>query len=115
MSFGPSKWNEAKQPQSDALVVCVFDRSGSMGTAKKDPVRLQTFWIETWRQPRHHEGPKHWSIVHDVQTVEVDTKTFFTLRTEAAPNREGSTASAPFDRFRPLSRPHPILGFSHWC
>jgi uncharacterized protein len=72
-------WNEVKKPQSNAAIVYMMDVSGSMGDEQKELVRLEAFWIDTWLR-RNYEGIESRYIVHDVRAVEVDKKTFFSIR-----------------------------------
>ena len=72
-------WSEVKKPQSNAAIVYMMDVSGSMGQEQKDLVRLQAFWIDTWLR-RNYEGIESRYIVHDVRAMEVDKRTFFSMK-----------------------------------
>ncbi len=53
-----------------------MDVSGSMGSAQKDIVRVESFWIDTWLR-RNYDGLESRYIIHDSQAKEVDRYTFF--------------------------------------
>lgn len=72
-------WRAVTQPQSAAVVVYIMDVSGSMGSAQKEIVRLETFWIDTWLRHQYRNVTTRF-IIHDAAAREVDRDTFFRTR-----------------------------------
>jgi len=93
-------WNEVKKPQSNAAIVYMMDVSGSMGDEQKELVRLEAFWIDTWLR-RNYEGIESRYIVHDVRAMEVDKKTFFSVKEDG-----GTRISSALQCCRELQKSH---------
>lgn len=72
-------WKDVKRPQARALIVYIMDVSGSMGSAQKEVVRLESFWIDTWIRSQYH-GVEVRYIIHDAVAREVDKEIFFHTR-----------------------------------
>ena len=88
-------WNEVRKPRSNAAIIYIVDVSGLMGEEKKELVRLQAFWIDTWLR-RNYEGIESRYIVHDVVANEVDRATFFSGREDGG-TRISSAIQAAID------------------
>jgi len=70
-------WNEVKKPYSQAVVLCMMDTSGSMGSFEKDVARTTFFWISRFlRQNYHHVEIVF--IAHHTQAKIVSEEHFFT-------------------------------------
>lgn len=70
-------WSEIKKPYSQAVVLCMMDTSGSMGSFEKDIARTTFFWIARFLRKNYH----HVEIVfiaHHTQAKIVSEEHFFT-------------------------------------
>ena len=72
-------WKTVPLPETNAVVFYIMDVSGSMGTAQKEIVRTESFWINAWLKA-NYKGVTTRYIVHDAAAHEVDEETFFNLR-----------------------------------
>ena len=72
-------WKVAWIPESNAVVIYIMDVSGSMGEEKKEMVRIESFWIDTWLQSQY-DGLEVRYVTHDAAAREVDRNTFFHTR-----------------------------------
>lgn len=72
-------WKTVPMPTTNAVILYLMDVSGSMGSAQKEIVRTESFWIDTWLRSQY-KGVESRYIIHDAAAREVDQETFYHTR-----------------------------------
>ncbi|HII72387.1 TPA: DUF444 family protein, partial [Candidatus Woesearchaeota archaeon] len=65
------------QPQTAAVIINMMDVSGSMSEKKKELVRINSFWLESWLRKEYKDNLDIVHIIHHGKALRVDEDTYY--------------------------------------